>query len=44
MKTAFQLFITRMDGQKVRLALLILTLVLFILGAGAPEDTGGFYH
>ncbi len=44
MKTAFNLFVTRINGQKVRLVLFILTLVLFILGAGAPEDTGGFFH
>jgi hypothetical protein len=44
MKTAFNLFVTRINSQKVRLVLFILTLVLFILGAGAPEDTGGFFH
>ncbi len=44
MKNAFNLMVTRIDGQKVRLAVFVLTLVLFILGAGAPEDTGGFFR
>jgi hypothetical protein len=44
MKTAFNLFVTRIDSQKVRMAFFLLTLVLFVLGAGAPEDSGGFFH
>lgn len=44
MKNSVKLFVTRMDGQKVRLVLFVLTMVLFILGAGAPEDTGGFFR
>ncbi|BAJ62244.1 MULTISPECIES: hypothetical protein [Anaerolinea] len=32
------------DSRKVRLVVFALMLVLFILGAGAPEDAGGFFH
>jgi hypothetical protein len=31
----------RADQRHVRVALLVLTLILFILGAGAPEGDGG---
>ena len=36
-----QLFLGRVDPRHVRLILLILALVLFVLGAGAPEGDGG---
>jgi len=38
-----KLGITRLDSRHVRLALVILSLTLFVLGAGAPEagDTWG---
>ncbi len=44
MKQQFTYIASRIDSQKVRLAFFVLTLVLFILGAGAPEDSGGFFH
>ena len=36
-----QVFLGRMDRRHVRLILLILALILFVLGAGAPEGDGG---
>jgi hypothetical protein len=44
MKNQLSHLATRVDSRKVRLAFFVLTLVLFILGAGAPEDSGGFFH
>ena len=44
MKNQLTHLATRIDSRKVRLAFFVLTLVLFILGAGAPEDSGGFFH
>jgi hypothetical protein len=38
------LFASRLTDQKVRMALIIFTLVMFILGAGAPDDAGGIFH
>jgi hypothetical protein len=35
------LVLGRLDQRHVRLGLLVLTLVLLVLGAGAPEDCGG---
>lgn len=44
MKTTLTSIASRMDSRKIRLVMFVLTLVLFILGAGAPEDSGGFFH
>ena len=44
MKSTFAQLAIRFDSQKVRLAFFVLTLVLFVLGAGAPEDSGGFFR
>jgi hypothetical protein len=35
-----KLGIARLDSRHVRLALVILSLTLFVLGAGAPESPG----
>jgi hypothetical protein len=35
------LVLGRLDQHHVRLGLLVLTLVLLVLGAGAPEDCSG---
>ena len=35
------LMVGQIDQRHVRLGLLVLTLILFVLGAGAPEDYGG---
>ena len=35
------LMLGRLDQRHVRLGLTVLTLVLFVLGAGAPDDAGG---
>jgi len=40
----FTLFAARLTDQKVRMALIIFTLAMFILGAGAPDDAGGVFH
>ena len=32
---------SQMDGQKVRFALFLLTVVLLVVGAGAPDAGGG---
>lgn len=37
----FSFLLTRLDRRYVNLLLVILSLVLFILGAGAPEAGGG---
>jgi hypothetical protein len=37
----FTLFVGRMSQKHIRLLLAILTLILFILGAGAPGTGGG---
>ncbi len=37
----FMLFLGRVDRRHVRLGLVVLTLILFVLGAGAPEGDGG---
>lgn len=44
MKTTLTSIALRMNSQKIRLVLFVLTLALFTLGAGAPEDSGGFFH
>ena len=44
MKNQLTHLATRIDRRQVRLAFFVLSLVLFILGAGAPEDSGGFFH
>jgi hypothetical protein len=44
MKSTLTKFAVRFDSQKVRLVFFVLTLVLFVLGAGAPEDSGGFFR
>jgi hypothetical protein len=35
------LFLGQLDPRRARLALLVLSLVLFVLGAGAPGSDGG---
>ncbi len=37
----FTLLVGRMDRRHIRLVLLVMTLILFVLGGGAPEDGGG---
>jgi hypothetical protein len=37
----FKLRLARLDSSHVRLAMVILSLALFVLGAGAPEMGGG---
>ena len=32
----------KMDARYIRLILVLLTLILFVLGAGAPGTSGGF--
>jgi len=32
----------KLDAQKIKLVLVLITLVLFVLGAGAPGTPGGF--
>ncbi len=32
----------KLGSSKVRLVIMLVTLGLFILGAGAPDDSGGF--
>ncbi len=34
------LYLSRIDSRHVRLALVILSLILFVLGAGAPDGGG----
>jgi hypothetical protein len=36
------LLVGRTDRRRLRLGLAILTLILFVLGAGAPEGDGGW--
>jgi multisubunit Na+/H+ antiporter MnhB subunit len=36
------LSLSRLDSRTIRLILVLLTLILFILGAGAPGAGGGF--
>jgi hypothetical protein len=38
------LITARLDSRHVRLALIIISLALFVLGAGAPETGGGLTH
>ena len=40
-RSDLQLYLGRVDRRRVRLGLLVLTLILFVLGAGAPEGDGG---
>jgi hypothetical protein len=35
------LMLGQLDRRYIRLGLMVLTLVLFVLGAGAPEDCSG---
>lgn len=35
------LMMGQLDQRHIRLGLLVLTLILFVLGAGVPEDLGG---
>jgi len=35
-------FLGRLDRRHVQLGLAVLTLILFVLGAGAPAATGGY--
>jgi hypothetical protein len=37
----FTLFLSRINPKHIRLILAILTLILFVLGAGAPGTGGG---
>lgn len=39
--SSLKLTLGRLDQRHVRLGLAVLTLVLFVLGAGAPSDSGG---
>jgi len=41
MKTKLFLFSQKINHQHVQVALVLLALVLFVLGAGAPTDSGG---
>ena len=36
--------LSKVNPVDVRLVLFVLTLVLFVLGAGAPDAGGGFVH
>ena len=36
------LTVARLDRRHAQLVVLLLTLILFVLGAGAPGDWGGF--
>jgi hypothetical protein len=40
-KHSFNKMISQLDQRYVRLLLVIITIVLFVLGAGAPGDGGG---
>jgi hypothetical protein len=42
MKRNFLLTLRQMDRRHIQLALLVLTLTLFVLGAGAPSADGGW--
>jgi len=35
-------YVTRLDGTKIKFILMIVTLALFVIGAGAPDSGGGF--
>jgi hypothetical protein len=37
-----RLILGQLDRRHMRLGLAVLTLVLFVLGAGAPSDGGGY--
>ena len=37
----FNVVLGRLDQRRIRLGLMVLTLILFVLGSGAPEDLGG---
>ena len=39
--THFALSITKINKTHLQFALMLLTLVMLVLGAGAPEDVGG---
>lgn len=41
MKANFQTTLFKLDQRHLRLAVILLSLALFALGAGAPEITGG---
>ncbi len=36
--------VTKVDANTIRVALVVVSLVLFILGAGAPDAGGGIVH
>ena len=42
--TELNIFFSQITDQKIRMALLIVGLTMFLLGAGAPEDHGGFFR
>jgi|PlaIllAssembly_1097288.scaffolds.fasta_scaffold710021_2 hypothetical protein len=35
-----KLFVSRLDGKKINFVLFLLTLTLFVIGAGAPDHGG----
>jgi len=39
--TYFALSLTKINKTHLQFALMVLTLVMLVLGAGAPEDVGG---
>jgi hypothetical protein len=42
--TKLTLVFSQVTDQKIRMALLIVGLTMFLLGAGAPEDSGGLFR
>ena len=41
MKNQIALFVTKINRQHIQLFLAVLALVMLVLGAGAPVDSGG---
>jgi hypothetical protein len=39
--SSLKLRLAQLDGRHVRLGLAVLTLALFVIGAGAPQGSGG---
>ena len=44
MMSNLQLTAGQMDGSKARIVMFVLTLVMFVIAAGAPEMGGGIVH
>lgn len=38
------IFVANLNTNKVRMIIMLVTLGMFVLGAAAPEDAGGFLH